>query len=400
MISYISDKNDYTKKRKILITKLLGGDFDGVFNYIYNLLTHINLQNVQFDLYISAGDIVPIFIYPRLMEMGVNVFVGTRLRNQHSYRIDIESLNTLMKEHKYDAMYVNSGHPLFTAIQIWVARKNKLKRLITHSHNSVTTKIEKERNLKKMLFFFSRKYISHNATFFLACSEIAGDWLYGKNIMKTRGRIVKNGIAIENYLFNLSERERLRKVHDIKETCIVIGLTANFTPQKNHLFLVKVFSEFLKFSSDSVLLLVGDGDGKNNILEEAKKLGLAEKIIFTGSVSNANEYYSVMDVFVMPSIHEGLPFVGIEAQASCLPCLFSDVITQEINLTDYAHFYSLENSPNEWAEKISKLLFQISLERRIKDSILNMELIKKSGFDLKQMTDNISEILDIKDLEE
>ena len=118
------------------------------------------------------------------------------------------------------------------------------------------------------------------------------------------------------------------------------------------------------------------------------------KTIFTGVISNANEYYNVMDIFVMPSIHEGLPFVGIEAQTSCLPCLFSDAISKEVGITDNANFYSITKNPNEWAHRILEIKASCSLEKRIEQTNHVKEKLIKAGYDLRTSSEQLENIFD------
>lgn len=392
MISYIS--NNKTEKRlRILIVKLFGDLYDGVYNYIYNLISKTVFNDIQFDLFISAGDISKNFIYPKFKELGVNIFIASEIRNKHSYRKDINSLKCLLKKYEYNSIYINSGHILFTAITVYLANRNKIKNIITHSHNSITEEIEKVSFIKKLVFKNSRKIITKNVKYMLACSKIAGDWLYGKTIMDRCGTIIKNGIDIKKYSFNNDLRKKIRTELGIKENTLIIGLTASFTYQKNHSFLLLIFSEIKKRYKNSKLLLIGDGERRNFITKQAEDLELNNDTIFLGAVQNSNEFYNAMDVFVMPSLHEGLPYVGIEAQASCIPCFFSDVITKELNITDYANFLSLNLSASKWADIILQNIDSDIMKKRVNNSKIVESKIAKAGFDLTQTVAYVTELM-------
>ena len=125
--------------------------------------------------------------------------------------------------------------------------------------------------------------------------------------------------------------------------------------QKNHMFLLKVFSEYLKYNAEAVLVLLGDGELLEAVKEKVKELNIVENVIFVGNVPNANEWYQAFDLFVLPSVWEGLPVVGVEAQAADLPCIFSDNITREIGFSEKAAFVSTEVSMQVWVETIEKM---------------------------------------------
>lgn len=395
MISYIPQKNSNNAPRKILITKLHGAPYDGVFSYLYGVLSHADLSSTQVDLYASDGDIESTFIFPQLMELGINVFVGSTTTSKPSYLMDKKNLDFLMRKTAYDALYVNTGSLFFSALHLTVGTKYGIKKRITHSHNSLDTQRGKPNAIKKIFHFFARGAIRLSATDFIACSEKAGDSLFGRRTMTKKGVVIKNGIDVGKYAFDSEARSRIRQKLGIDNASCVLGLSAYFIPQKNHAFLIKVFTEFVKERPNARLLLLGDGAGKEAAVSLVKSLGVYENCIFLGSVANANEYYSAMDVFVMPSIHEGLPFVGIEAQAACLPCLFSDAITQEVGITEYAHFFSLNEPAEEWVRKILLLVENSSAEERIANTANTHQSIKEHGYDLLESISYITSLLDL-----
>lgn len=392
MISYIPQKNSNNATKKILITKLNGAPYDGVCSYLYGVLSHADLSSAQVDLYASDGDIESVFIFPKLMELGINVFIGSKTAARPGYLMDKKNLDSLMRRTAYDVLYVNTGSLFFTALHLMTGVMHGIKKRIPHSHNSLDKKISA---VKKIACFFARVAIRLSATDFIACSKKAGDSLFGRRTMTKKGVVIKNGIDVGKYAFDSDARSRLRQELRIDDVSCVLGLSAYFIPQKNHAFLIKVFTEFVKERPNARLLLLGDGAGKEAAVSLAKSLGIYENCIFLGSVANANEYYSAMDVFVMPSIHEGLPFVGIEAQAACLPCLFSDTITQEVGVTGYAHFFSLDESAEKWAEKILLLAENSSSEKRITNTAKSHRAIKEHGYDLQESVSYITSLLNL-----
>ena len=156
--------------------------------------------------------------------------------------------------------------------------------------------------------------------------------------------------------FNKEKRNEIRKKLKIDENIILVGHIGRFVTQKNHEFLIDVFNEIIKKRKqenfDSKLILIGQGNLKENIIEKIKYLGLQDYVIFTGQTTNVSDYYNAMDIFVLPSLYEGLPVVGIEAQANGLLCEFSTDMTNETKVLNTTKFISLKETPKIWAEMI------------------------------------------------
>jgi glycosyltransferase involved in cell wall biosynthesis len=146
--------------------------------------------------------------------------------------------------------------------------------------------------------------------------------------------------------------------------------------QKNHTFLLDVFAELVKKDDKATLVLLGDGELMPEMEEKAKSLNIADKVVFVGNVSNANEWYQAFDTFILPSIWEGLPVVGVEAQAADLPSIFSDAITKEIGLSEKASFIPLDAPVDKW---VTAILDGFAMtERRDRT-----ELIRDNNYDIE-----------------
>ena len=392
MTSYLSRKSDYSKKIRILITTPNHWIYGGLQNYVFNVLSQMNLSNKQVDIY-AAGQIQETHYLHKLNDIGINLFSGDAQRG-YNFSADYRNIRHLIKKNKYNVLYVNSGFLLFQALNYLVTLGNGKILKISHSHSYFNTAHEKKSIAKRTAYYFSRFFLNQNADYFLTCSTVAGNWLYGKKKMQSKGLIINNGIIINKFLFSSICRKSLRNELRIDKNCYVLGLTAHFTPPKNHKFLFQVFSEFLKLHEDSRLLLLGGGDDKHKYEELAEKMQIDNKTIFMGNVINANEYYSAMDIFVMPSLHEGLCFVGIEAQTACLPCLFSDGVPEAVAVTENAHFCSLQKSAKDWAEKILELLEESSVDKRLEQSKHVQSQIAAAGYDLRQSAEQVEAIFD------
>ena len=221
-----------------------------------------------------------------------------------------------------------------------------MKVRIAHSH-STTNKKEHLRNfIKNILRLFSKKYATH----YFACSELAGRWLFGdKTFNKGEVTVINNAIELEKYKFNEQTRDSLRAKYGLTNQ-FVIGHIGRFMSQKNHTFLIDIFYEVVKRQHNSKLLLIGDGPLYDEIVNKVHTLNLDDKVVFTGVKQNAYDYYNAMDVFVLPSLYEGLPVVGVEAQANGLPIVTSDTVTRDLNIAGGVDYLSLGETASFWAK--------------------------------------------------
>lgn len=184
-----------------------------------------------------------------------------------------------------------------------------------------------------------------------ACSRYAGKWLFGKNADFT---VIPNAIELDKFRFNAETRKQTRKELGISDDTFLIGHVGRFMPQKNQSFLVDVLAGLLPKRSDVMLAFVGDGPDRTAVQQYVEELGIADHVLFLGQRSDVNRLYQAFDVFCLPSLYEGLCVVGIEAQRAGLPCLFSDAITREVDVTGASRFMPI-TSPEEWISFISAI---------------------------------------------
>ena len=214
----------------------------------------------------------------------------------------------------------------------------------------------------------------HSTSHFLACSQEAGLNIIGKN---THFDVFKNAIETSKFCYNAQSRSIIRTELAIPANKFVIGHIGSFgNYQKNHLFLLDVFKEVKNIIPHSALVLVGDGAIRKHVENYSRQIGLNGDVIFTGVRDDVPQLLSAFDVFVFPSLNEGLGISAIEAQASGLPCLLSDCVPKEAAITKKVSFMSLDSPKKLWAEKIAS--FNITETNRIEDN----EIIKKAGYDI------------------
>ena len=250
------------------------------------------------------------------------------------------------------------------------AKKYGIPIRIAHSHN---TDFQTTSPIKKIVGNLLKVKLVYYATDYFACSKIAGEWLFGRKIVKKsdRFRVIHNAIDYNKFKFNLDSRKKIRKELNINDDELIIGCVARFEVQKNHRFLIEIFNEIYKENPKFKLLLIGVGSLQNDIKARINKLNLTNSVIFCGFKKNVNEYLNAMDVFCMPSLYEGLGLVLIEAQANGLPCYTSTSVSVEAKVSSQIEFISLEKKEREWADII------INGKKNRKDTY---EEIKKSKY--------------------
>ena len=274
-------------------------------------------------------------------------------------------------EYKVIHSHVRSTASIYLKIATRFQRKT-----IIHSHST-----SNGTGLSSLVKRILQYPLRHWADYLMACSNEAGRWLYGEKACKKENYLfLPNAIDISKYRFCEETRARYRAQLGLEE-CFVLGHVGRFHEAKNHLFLLELFRKVRDKKENARLLLVGDGELRPQIEEKIRELKLTDSVILTGSQSNVSDYLQAMDVFVFPSRWEGLPVTVVEAQAAGLPCLMSDTVTTDVDLSDLVHRLPItETAP--WVS----CLCDSSFER--------MDVtkeIKQSGFDITDSTATLTE---------
>lgn len=328
----------------IRVLHILGGmNQGGVENFIMNVYRNIDRQEIQFDFLVNRQG----FFDDEIKKLGGNIYFIPSLQKvgQIIYTINLDNFFKQHTEYKIVHSHLNQVSGLI----LERANKANIPVRIAHSHSSQTNK-----NLIVRLYKnFLGKKILKNATYFLACSDIAAKWLYKEK--SKEAIIVRNGIEIEKFLYLEEKRKKIRKMLDIEENDLVIGNIARFVEAKNHTFLIDIFFEYQKKNPNSYLVLVGRGKLKQKIQNKVEKLGIKDKVKFLDVREDTDYLYCSFDCFVLPSLYEGLGIVLIEAQVSGLTCYTSDkVVPKEAKISDNLEYIELSKGAKYWAEKINK----------------------------------------------
>lgn len=344
-------------------------NYGGMETFIYNIYKNIDKSKIQFDFIVPEN--TKIAYENEIIKMGGRIYKEICSTKSKPIKYLTYEKNFLKSHKEIQIIHIHECSCCNLSI-LKHAYRRKIPVRILHSHNNqylfkrnVTNKI-KEKYYKSNLKKFT--------TNLFACSEDAGMWMFGDLDFT----VIHNAIDCEKFTFNLIERNKIRRELKL-ENKIVYGHVGRFHDQKNHTFILDIFYEIVKKRSNAILLLIGDGENRKAIMNKIDKLKLNSNVILLGLKSNIPEYLCAMDVFLFPSLYEGLGISLIEAQASGLISFASEkVIPQEVKITDLVNFISLNLSAKEWAEKIMDV-DTTSIEKRKEYSIQ----VKNAGYDIK-----------------
>ncbi len=336
----------------------------GVASVIMNYYKHMDDSRVIFDFMVNEpvnGD-----IKREIEARGSRIFVMPSLsvRNTFKYKRELEDF---FREHEGEYQIIHGHTPNAAAYYMPIAKKYGVPIRILHSHNSrgSDSKIKRVRNR------IMSKVAIKNATHRFACSKVAAEFLYGNE----DAFILNNAIDLDGFAFDDKKRRQIRDELGIDENTILIGHIGRMAEQKNHKFILEIAEALRGMSVESSykFILLGDGPLRNDIEKQIKAKNIENMIILSGVVSNPRDYYQAMDEFILPSLYEGLPVVGVEAQAAGLPICISDRVTPETMMVDNISMLSLDNA-KEWAEWI------VSNDSKRSD---NKIILEKNGYNIK-----------------
>lgn len=270
-------------------------------------------------------------------------------------------LNLFEKEH-FDIVHCHL--PFFAGFVLKAAYEKGVKKRIVHSHFSQPMTYSDSR-LKEIIVSLYRNVmramIYKYATDIIGCSEAAGIFLCGRKAFSKKGIVLRNGIDTSQYEYRTDYRTEIRNELELDDK-IVLGHIGQFNIVKNQSFLLDIYNKYHERHNNSVLLLIGEDDSyggnKSEIIEKCERLGLSDKVVFTGNRDDIPKVLSALDCLVFPSLHEALPLTLIESQVAKLPCLVSDRVSSAVKMNENLIFESIDNPTEKWCEKIDILLSQ------------------------------------------
>lgn len=310
----------------------------GLETILMNYYRNMDRSKIQFDFLTHRPETSD--YDEEILSLGGRIYHAPRLYpwNYPSY---FAYMKRFFREHP-EYKIVHSHIDAMSYLPLLTAKRAGVPIRIAHSHNT-----DIDRDYKYILKQYFRYRLPSAANYFCSCGAEAGRFLF----QREDARWIPNAIEPERFLFAPQVREIKRGELGLGDA-FALGHIGRFSDQKNHTFLLELFAAVLEREPGAVLLLAGTGETEPRIRNQAAEMGLEENVRFLGKRADVNELYQAMDVFVMPSLFEGVPVVGIEAQFAGLPCVFSDKVPPEVAFTDLCRFVELEKPASFWAEQV------------------------------------------------
>lgn len=361
------------------ILHIIGGlDRGGAESFIMNAWRNIDKTKYQFDIltFLPPQNGKKFAYEDELVSGGAKIFRIKDNRIQHPRRFE-NDIAAIVRENHYEI--VHSHIDFMSALSLVGALKGGAKHRVAHSHNTYNKNLKSP--LKALVSKILRKRLNKIATVKLACGKDAGVFLYGPNQNFT---IIPNGIDFKKFQYSSDTRDKLRKEYNLGAKTRILLNVGRLEPVKNQAWLIDTFEELTKTIPDAALFIIGSGSLHEQLSSQIKSSSVDKKIFLLCSREDVYEYYSMADFFVLPSKFEGVPTVGIEAQASGLKCIFSTNVPKETKASSNVRFLSL--SRPKWIKELSKKYD--TTKRRDLDSDMNKFNIKNSVKKLEGVYDS------------
>lgn len=365
---------------KVLYTPINGIGVGGLSTIAFKLGTNMD-HNVEVDFFATYE--LDNYIYKEIANKKNGKIFETILdknvnKLQKKMAI-IRNFSKVLRENKYDIIHIHIDNSYNGFLYGIIARiYSKKSKIYFHSHNAAIVG-----KLKNVLHSIFKPFLMILGDEFCTCSTEAANWMFPKSVIKNKRIItVENGIDIDKFKFDENIRKKYRKEMNLEEK-FVIGHVGRFAEQKNHEFLIDVFERVHQENKNAVLLLVGIGELEEKMKTKVKDLQLEDEVYFLESRNDIKNLLQAMDIFVLPSLFEGLPIVSIESQVSGLITLLSENITKESKIIESTRFISLNKNSKEWAEEILKIDSNYDRKKYENEIIESDFNIKKSALKLE-----------------
>lgn len=340
----------------------------GKKNLVMEYYRNIDRSQIQFDFICdSDSNAIP---KDEIEQLGGRVFEVAPYSNIIQ---NMKDMDLIFKKENYKIVHAYNG--TMNLFPMFAAYKNRIPVRISESI-SMAHEADKKTIIKNILKPFSKMFATH----FMANGEACGRYQFGKKLFdEGKVAVFKTVIDTEKNQFDLEVRKNTRQNLGIEDDILLFGHIGRLTEQKNTLFLIDIFYEILKIEPKAKLLIIGDGNLRSEMLKRIEEYRIKDSILYLGRREDIQQFYNAMDAFLLPSLYEGLPVVGVEAQDCGLPVFFSTEIPKESSVCDDLGFFiSLKRSAKQWAEYVVLRTKKAKINRRGRKSVL-----LKRGFDSK-----------------
>ncbi len=349
----------------------------GIGNFIMNAYRSVDRTKVQFDFVVCEHREVS--FDDEIAQMGGRVFYVTR-KSVNPWK-NFNEIRKIVKKERYDFVFRHTDVAT-VALDLFAALLGGTKKRIAHSHSTSAKKI--------WIHKLFRPFLNAVCTERFACSQDAGKWMYGD---RKKFRVIMNGIDIPQFVYQPQVCTEVRKEFGIGTDTLVLGHVGNYMPVKNHTFMIELFAKVQERHPDSKLMLVGDGALREQMEAQIGELALSDKVILTGVRHDIPKLLQAMDLFVFPSFYEGMPIALVEAQTAGLPCVISDVITEDVCVTEQIIRLPLADGADAWAEVVCGALGMNEAGVETCDTMQKLQSkradcgkqIAEAGFDIQKL---------------
>ena len=350
-------------KRILIISNTI--DAGGAETFVMKVFRNLDRNEFVFDFIINK--LSSTFYLNEINELGGRVYYGVS-KSVNPVKSFL-SIKNLVNRNKYETVFCIAVHPL-GFLDLLAARVGGARRCLIRSTNSQAGGF-----FSDVIAACSRPLVRLLSDSMFSPSVEAAEWLFGrKHTISGKVRLINNGVDINQFKYDEHLRVSARKKLGISENCIVVGHIGRFNFQKNHEMLLYIFSQLYALNNNSILLLIGEGETKDKIINIANSIGIIDKIVFLGIRQDIPDLLNAFDVMIFPSFYEGMPNAIIEAQATDLPCVISDTISRDVKITDNVYFMSLASDSKKWAEKA------LSVSKQHRKDV--SDVIIKSGYSI------------------
>ena len=361
-------------EKRVHVLQVTGGLGQGGLETVaMNIVRYMSPEKYSFD-FLVFGDRKNYF-EGEAVELGCNIIKIKKAGNIIAYYRQL--VEVIKNNGPYDVVishtFMNSG------IVLKAAKKCHVKTCVAYAHSSDRG----TKNAVKLITYkWLRNWLNRYSDLRIACSQKAGEYVYG---IGKQFHVIGNGIDTEAYRFSQKTRDKVKGMIGIRDE-LVIGSVGRLSPEKNQIFLVYVLKELRELGTNAVLLLVGEGSAREKIEQTVRDNGLQDYVILTGARSDVPDLLCAMDVFLFPSLHEGLGICAIEAQASGLRTVCADTIPTEVGITDLASYKSLNDGPKSWAEEVRNYQQNSEREKYFKE-------VSDKGYSISECIKKLNDLI-------
>ncbi len=361
------------EESKLRVLEVIGGMIRnrGQDGFVRLLIQNFDSEGMQIDCFVPYD--CPFPSYRKCIEEQGSGFyeLGLPYMPERSVNYIYRPFLKFLREHPYDIIHIHSSKTTMMAMMAAAAKKTGVPRVIIHAHSGGDRETIKHRLLR----FLGDLTMRNRVDLYCACSRSAAEWKFAGGYAE-KALVIKNGIDVGKYRFDPEVRKQIRNKLGVFSDTFVVGNTGSLTAPKNQSFLIRVFAAVAEEDPSVVLLLVGDGEDRPMLEELITCLHLSDKVIFAGNVSDVEIWLQAMDVFVFPSLFEGFGIAALEAQAAGLPVIASDIVPDDVAVTDYVRFLSLKAGARKWAEEV--------LQHRNRARKDCTEAVRRAGYDIRE----------------